>query len=728
MVTTEDPKPTTFDRIDHLASLIAAQVDKEIGSERVFDTVKRIARAAIGDSPLRFPDELADPIDPADVVDLVFDGPPGPEGPRFIEAEDRHGRSVNVGQWIDTADGQWRLRIPTITLGVNFLSERPVPTAIAMPPTLREAELVGRATALAEHGNRAGLADVEAVRDLAVRVAEDARFARAIMRVGREFLFGGIGTDGRITEQELYEVHRLVTVYMRKAKESAEPIALDGQASALLVHALVDRTNTLVDLIDTWCDASSARDELRCAHCAKTFPKPEMPGHAAECSMSPVVHDLAQTRSAHDEACHLLAQVWHAATGKPWGDGPARGILEDVQDRVEEWAAGLLTKYEDGAAVYLSSHAGGAHPAGEWGTLTLRFVEPGGRERFGDYVTNGPLRDAQDLPESFTLADVRDADAKLREIAQAPADDGTIEVPPAPKVRHAGGMRSTRTYALMEVSRPVFAEIRAKLRDAGYDHAIHEEDKSQRLDMAGIALTERPLYWPEQGANTSAVHSRAAADAIGSWSILQAMIRDARLSAKDRGEEGKPVIISVDPHAMIARWSRQDRENLFHFRGEPCSPGCMMVAGVHLHDHDVYLPPLVREESGKATPTPAADILLSPGERYRKDHQFVMVDAVALLANEANDIPDPDSVPPTPARVANTEEFWDKAPPERSPRCAWWLERFSGGWRPNKRIRSMGYYEAAQFYGVFIWEYVNVISPALGLTTGRVQAETQPPA
>lgn len=66
-----------------------------------------------------------------------------------------------------------------------------------------------------------------------------------------------------------------------------------------------------------------------------------------------------------------------------------------------------------------------------------------------------------------------------------------------------------------------------------------------------------------------------------------------------------------------------------------------------------------------------------------------------------------------PPRVDNIETFWQHAPPERSPRCAHWLTRFDAGWRPNRRIAGMGYYESAEYYGVYIWEYINVISPRL---------------
>src|SRR5215207_2708310 len=47
----------------------------------------------------------------ADLVDIVFDGPPGPESGRFIEAEDADGKSIRFGQWIERSDGRWVLRI-----------------------------------------------------------------------------------------------------------------------------------------------------------------------------------------------------------------------------------------------------------------------------------------------------------------------------------------------------------------------------------------------------------------------------------------------------------------------------------------------------------------------------------------------------------------------------------------------------------------------------------------
>lgn len=50
-----------------------------------------------------------------ETVDVVFDGPPGPESGRFIEVEDRFGRSVRLGEWVERDDGYWVLRIEVPT-------------------------------------------------------------------------------------------------------------------------------------------------------------------------------------------------------------------------------------------------------------------------------------------------------------------------------------------------------------------------------------------------------------------------------------------------------------------------------------------------------------------------------------------------------------------------------------------------------------------------------------
>lgn len=44
----------------------------------------------------------------------------------------------------------------------------------------------------------------------------------------------------------------------------------------------------------------------------------------------------------------------------------------------------------------------------------------------------------------------------------------------------------TYTYVTMDVTKPVFEEVKRKLQEAEYHHAIHNEGKT--LDMHGIAL------------------------------------------------------------------------------------------------------------------------------------------------------------------------------------------------------------------------------------------------
>jgi hypothetical protein len=63
--------------------------------------------------------------------------------------------------------------------------------------------------------------------------------------------------------------------------------------------------------------------------------------------------------------------------------------------------------------------------------------------------------------------------------------------------------------------------------------------------------------------------------------------------------------------------------------------------------------------------------------------------------------------------------YWQEPPPERTARCEAWLARIAGGWRPNKRVGKMGYAEASEFFGVYIWEYRNVIRPALDVADAR---------
>lgn len=44
-------------------------------------------------------------------VDVVFDGPPGSVGPRFVEVETIAGKGIDAGEWLKREDGRWVLRM-----------------------------------------------------------------------------------------------------------------------------------------------------------------------------------------------------------------------------------------------------------------------------------------------------------------------------------------------------------------------------------------------------------------------------------------------------------------------------------------------------------------------------------------------------------------------------------------------------------------------------------------
>lgn len=68
---------------------------------------------------------------------------------------------------------------------------------------------------------------------------------------------------------------------------------------------------------------------------------------------------------------------------------------------------------------------------------------------------------------------------------------------------------------------------------------------------------------------------------------------------------------------------------------------------------------------------------------------------------------------PKPPKVADRYLYWSDAPPEPSPRCLYWLRQIDLGWRPNRHIQNCCYDCSAEWYGVYIWEYLNRIRPRL---------------
>ena len=80
-------------------------------------------------------------------------------------------------------------------------------------------------------------------------------------------------------------------------------------------------------------------------------------------------------------------------------------------------------------------------------------------------------------------------------------------------------------------------------------------------------------------------------------------------------------------------------------------------------------------------------------------------------------------VPPVGDRYA----YWNEPPMEMSPRCAWWLRQIDRGWRSNRSWRGQGYDNGSEQYGVYIWEYQNLIEPALRHAPSTVPQQPSAP-
>jgi hypothetical protein len=70
-------------------------------------------------------------------------------------------------------------------------------------------------------------------------------------------------------------------------------------------------------------------------------------------------------------------------------------------------------------------------------------------------------------------------------------------------------------------------------------------------------------------------------------------------------------------------------------------------------------------------------------------------------------------LPVKPARVADCYRYWVDPPPELSERCSYWVAQIERGFVPNRKWRSAGCATAASLFGVYVWEYVNVLCPLL---------------
>ncbi|HEY3631926.1 MAG TPA: hypothetical protein VGL21_13540 [Jatrophihabitantaceae bacterium] len=65
-----------------------------------------------------------------------------------------------------------------------------------------------------------------------------------------------------------------------------------------------------------------------------------------------------------------------------------------------------------------------------------------------------------------------------------------------------------------------------------------------------------------------------------------------------------------------------------------------------------------------------------------------------------------------PPRVADIYDYWLSPPPEPSPRLTYWLRRLDeGSWCATHRQAAEGMELMADWLGVYLWEWSNVIYP-----------------
>ena len=79
-------------------------------------------------------------------IDVVFDGPPGPKPPGFVEVENEYGRSMNFGEWIERPLGRWALAFPAVG-GVLVFDRAPGPE---LPRLIRVEDEQGNSADLGE--------------------------------------------------------------------------------------------------------------------------------------------------------------------------------------------------------------------------------------------------------------------------------------------------------------------------------------------------------------------------------------------------------------------------------------------------------------------------------------------------------------------------------------------------------------------------------------------------
>ncbi len=67
-------------------------------------------------------------------------------------------------------------------------------------------------------------------------------------------------------------------------------------------------------------------------------------------------------------------------------------------------------------------------------------------------------------------------------------------------------------------------------------------------------------------------------------------------------------------------------------------------------------------------------------------------------------------MPPVP-KDFDIYKYTNVPPPVNSPRLLPWIKRIQMGWSFPKHVKYEGYSTKTQYFGVYVWEYQNVLSP-----------------
>jgi len=65
---------------------------------------------------------------------------------------------------------------------------------------------------------------------------------------------------------------------------------------------------------------------------------------------------------------------------------------------------------------------------------------------------------------------------------------------------------------------------------------------------------------------------------------------------------------------------------------------------------------------------------------------------------------------PRKMTYAESTRYWTSPPPEPSEGLTHWKRRVEQGFRRNRRLSGMSYGEAAEYFGVYHWEWFHVLS------------------